>query len=265
MSVVVLGEPGSTHEGNLSNMEQCVDVAVAAGCDSIKFQWVSDAHELARRRKAPEYVSAYKKIEFPLDYLDLLKRRWEDYGIHFGCTVYLPEDARLLAPYVSFFKVASFDANDLELVKAVAKHNKPTYISTGMRSERDIVTLRTRIRSCTHKFNPYYLHCISSYPAPLDQMNLCNLRHHWFIGLSDHSRNLLTGAIAVGAGAQVIETHFRIHNTPKHNADYDVSFTPAELTDYVSNIRLAETMCGKYAESRKVESCEMIMQKYLIN
>jgi sialic acid synthase SpsE len=74
MKVMIIAEPGSTSEGNLSNMEQCIVDAVEAGSDCIKFQWLSNAHELARRRRAPEYAAAYLKIEFPLQYFEVLKR-----------------------------------------------------------------------------------------------------------------------------------------------------------------------------------------------
>jgi N-acetylneuraminate synthase len=161
-------------------------------------------------------------------------------------------------------KIASFDANDMELIQEVAKCQKPTYISTGMRSERDIISLRGKIRSCITNFDPYFMYCISSYPAPIDQMNLHLLRQHWFYGLSDHSRHLLTGAVAVGCGARVIETHVRLNNTPKHNADYDVSFTPEEFKTYVNNIRDAEAMYGNLLQAREVQLCEHVMKKYVI-
>ena len=264
MRVFIVAEPGSTHEGNLSNMEQCGVDAVEAGADSIKFQWLSNAHELARRRRAPEYAAAYLKIEFPLQYFEVLKRLCDDSGIKLGSTVYLPEDADHVAPFCNFLKIASFDANDMELIQEVAKCQKPTYISTGMRSERDIISLRGKIRSCITNFDPYFMYCISSYPAPIDQMNLHLLRQHWFYGLSDHSRHLLTGAVAVGCGARVIETHVRLNNTPKHNADYDVSFTPEEFKTYVNNIRDAEAMYGNLLQAREVQLCEHVMKKYVI-
>jgi N,N'-diacetyllegionaminate synthase len=94
------------------------------------------------------------------------------------------------------------------------------------------------------------LHCVSAYPAPISEMNLRAVGR----GLSDHSRNLLTGAVAVGAGARIIETHYRLDTCHPTNPDYAVAFTPAEFTQYVKNIRDAEAMMGDGVKKR--QPCE---------
>jgi sialic acid synthase SpsE len=116
-----------------------------------------------------------------------------------------------------------------------------------------------------------FLQCTCAYPAPLSAVNLQGMKN-WYanegnrfgntqeriafhmIGLSDHTGDVLTGAVAVGAGAEMIEVHFRLDETRKDNPDYLHSHLPSALIEYVTNIRKAEIMMGDGI--KKVEKCE---------
>ena len=81
-------------------------------------------------------------------------------------------------------------------------------------------------------------------------------------GFSDHSRDVRAGAWAVAAGAEVIETHFRLLDCDPTNKDYAVSFTPAELAEYVRNIRDCETALGDGV--KRVMDAENEMLKFKV-
>jgi N,N'-diacetyllegionaminate synthase len=107
------------------------------------------------------------------------------------------------------------------------------------------------------------LHCVSSYPAPIDQINLAVLRQGWCSGLSDHSRDLDMGMMAVCAGAKVVETHFRLYDCDPVNPDYPVAFDPGELAMYVGKIRKAERALGDGV--KRVQPSEEWALPYRVN
>jgi N,N'-diacetyllegionaminate synthase len=96
-----------------------------------------------------------------------------------------------------------------------------------------------------HVFDPEtVLHCVSGYPTPLEQVNLTVLRRWWCDGFSDHTANPLTGALAVAAGAKVLEVHFRLDETATDNPDYPVSLSPGGLRSYIYLARRAAEAMG---------------------
>lgn len=83
------------------------------------------------------------------------------------------------------------------------------------------------------------LHCTSAYPCPLEDLHLRVLSQPWCDGLSDHSRHVAVGGVAVLQGAKVIEAHLRLDRCSPDNPDYQAAFEPAEFSAYVRNIRRA--------------------------
>ena len=226
----LIAEIGSTHDGKRKQMSEAIQIAQGAGANAIKFQWTSTPNKLAMRRQAEEYLWAYEKIAFPIEWLAELKHEADRTGIAWLCTVYLPEDIAVIASLVQQFKISSFEAMDEKFVKLHEIYNKPIILSVPGHDE------------------PFYvgrallLHCVSAYPAPTDEMNLSVLRGH--DGLSDHSAHPWMGALAVAAGARIIEVHFRLDSTDLANPDYGHSLSPAQLRQYVQNVRFAEAAMG---------------------
>jgi N,N'-diacetyllegionaminate synthase len=247
---LVIAEPGACHEGHWVDMLRLLGVAHRAGADVFKPQYVSNPTKMCERRhiwadhpKRAYYEQAYGWNSYPLEWLQLLAALCKDYGMQLACTSFLPEDVSTVDPFVSIHKIASFEAEDQELRAVARGSGKMMLVSTGMSP--------SLVGNVGHMS---LLHCTSAYPAPLQDMNLTVLRDEaWgndagckspFIGLSDHSRHVLTGAVAVGAGATVIEAHIRLEDTSSDNPDYAAAFSPSEFKEYVANIRLAEQMMG---------------------
>lgn len=253
MRTFVIAEAASTHDGDYDQALRLIDLASIIGADAVKFQWVSKAERLCERRRAPEYLDAYRLIEFPHDWLKGLAGYCQVRGIEFMCTVYLPEDIGVVAPYVSRFKVASFESQDEAFVGRMAEYPKHGLIlSLGMNG-RPVLWSGPGVK---------YLHCVSAYPTPLAEINLGVLRAWPYSGLSDHTKHPWTGGLAVAAGAQIMEFHMRLHETNPCNADYQVSRDPDEAREYVANIRTAELMLGSGA--KQVQPSEEPMLKYRV-
>lgn len=254
--VFVIGEIAACHDGDLGKALRLVDLAAEIGCDAAKTQWVSSAGRLCARRRAPEYLPAYRLLEFPREWFDALKARCDERGIEFMATVYLPGDEKVIAPYVKRWKLASFENGDGSLIEAMNAYGQPVYVSTGMLEFNEVVWL-----SCAYE-HVELLHCVSAYPTPVEQINLGVLRSGLYAGLSDHTTHEWTGALAVAAGARVIEFHLRLADTLPTNADYAVARSPEAARVYVKRIRLAERILGD--GEKRVMDCERPMLRYWV-
>lgn len=80
------------------------------------------------------------------------------------------------------------------------------------------------------------LHCVSSYPTKLDEVNLQRINvlkkkfPKFLIGLSDHTDNIYSSVAASEYGIAVIEKHFKINNQTK-TADSSFSINPEKLRE----------------------------------
>jgi N,N'-diacetyllegionaminate synthase len=257
---LVIADPGNTADGGYNNMRGLIVAAAQSGCDGIKFQWTSSAARMCERRNAPEYRDAYDKLQFPSEWHEQFRRDCVREGIAYLCTVFLPEDIAAVAPFVSHFKVSSFEASDIAFFAEHLPYRKPIIISTGMMTPTDVLWYVKHREERLSELR--ILHCVSAYPAPLSEMNLGAIRRYSLDGLSDHSRNVYVGGLAVAAGATIIETHLRLAGADPASEDYAHSFTPEELAVYVRNIRSAETIMGD--GRKRVMDSEKELEKYRV-
>lgn len=268
-SVFLIAEIGSSHDGSLDRAKRLIDVAMEAGCSAAKVQFWSDASRLAARRHAPELEPVYRRYQIPAFWLDELARYCGN-RIEFMATVYLPGDLPLVAPHVRRWKIASFEATDRAFLLAHLPYDKPLVISTGMMTAADVRELDEWLMDYDDLPPEVYcdtalLHCTSAYPCPLDQANLGAIRwlKEWWVGpvgLSDHTAYEWTGALAVAAGAAVIEIHVRLDDTDPANSDYPHSLMPEQLRAYVEHVRLAERMMG--SGKKAPQPAEAAMMRY---
>lgn len=262
---LVIAEVGSTHDREYPKAHSLVSIARHCGADIVKFQFWSSAHRLADRRRVPvEYRDIYTRYAIPESWLFALKFRADADGIEFMCSTYLPEDVAVVAPFVKRFKIASFEAMD----QAFASAHKP-FIDAG--THQVIVSLGMGASASHWWGHPAVdrLHCVSAYPAPAEALNLSVLRGRGDVddveGFSDHSDPALTwtGALAVAAGASIVEAHLKLEETDPANPDAPHAMTPRQFTEYVRHIRFAETCLGDGV--RQLQACEREMANYRVN
>lgn len=247
----VIAECASAHDGDLSKAKRLIDAAVVAGADAAKFQFWSSADRLADRRDVPpDYREIYRRYQIPREWLTVLSSYCGG-RIEFMATTYLPEDIPVVLPHVHRLKVASFESKDHAFLEAHAATGRQTLVSTGMSDERQ-----------WHFAGIVPLHCVSAYPAPIEATNLLVLRQEGLLGLSDHSRAVDMGALAVAAGAWFVEAHVRLDDTSPHNPDFAVAFSPAEFNEYVRLIRRAERIMGDGV--KRPQPCEAPMLAYRV-
>jgi len=251
---LVIAEAGSCHDGDFMKARKLVRIAAACGADAVKFQYWSDSDALAHRRHAPTYRDVYRRYQLPHAWLDGLAHDAAHLGIEFLCTTYCAEDIAHVESLVSRFKISSFEARDRAFVAAHDAYDKDVIISTGMMSWSQAAMLI----GGRHKL----LHCVSAYPAPIDDMHLSVIRTRELDGLSDHSQHVAVGALAVAAGAQIIEAHLCLDSTDTANPDMAAALSPMYFAQYVKGIRQAEAICG--TSTKRVQPSEREMSLHQV-
>lgn len=250
----LIGECASAHDGNLEKALRLIDAAADAVCDAAKFQFWSNATRLADRRRAPEYLEIYLRYAMPAWWLPRLRARADARGIEFMCTTFLSEDIATVDPFVERFKISSFEAKDSGFILAHQRFEKPVIISRGMQDGQQVWNLGVEVSQ---------LQCTSAYPCPLEDLNLGVFRRGGFDGLSDHSGLIETGALAVAAGAKILEVHLKLPDTDPDNPDAgEFALLPDALADYVAFVRQAEQMLGTGV--KRVMDSEKAMARYQV-
>ena len=174
----------------------------------------------------------------------------KDRGIIFFSTPFSKREVDLLEKIdVPFYKIASMDINNYELLKYVASKNKPVIISTGMASLSEI-EIAVRVIENEGNEKIIILHCVSLYPPKDEEMNLKNIlmlqnNFKFPIGLSDHSLDNVIPIAATALGACVIEKHFTI-DKELVGWDHSISSNPEEFKELEIAISRVKNALGTY-------------------
>lgn len=256
MSVFIIGEIASAHDGKLDKARELIDVAVDAGCDAVKVQFWSDADRLANRRDVSQmYRDIYKKYQMPVQWLKRLHSYCDD-RIEFMVTCFLPEDVETISPFVNRFKVSSFESGDLELLQAVCDIADQRILLMSVNTLRAnpyldrIVQMKALQARARQGIDDVLMYCVTAYPAPLSRVDISQLQeaaNNWrTVGFSDHTGDIDMGAYAVCAGATYIEAHCKLTTTDHANPDAGTfAHSPESLRQYVQNIRKAEVVMSQ--------------------
>lgn len=245
-SVLVIAEIGVNHNGDPALGLRQLRAAVDAGADAVKFQSFR-AEELATRTSAK---ARYQEVATPESQQDMLRRLelpLADFATYraeaaaLGAIAFsTPFDASSARDLehlgVDLMKVPSGEITNDELLAAVGATHLPTILSTGMSTIEEVAHAVDTFRGSGG--GPLaLLHCVSSYPAPLEELNLraiSTLREHFGVpvGLSDHSIGRDAAVAAVALGADIIEKHFTIDRTLP-GPDQAMSMEPGDFADLV--------------------------------
>jgi len=225
-SPYVIAELSANHNGRIENALELIKQAKYVGADAIKLQtYTADTITLNSDKDdfqikgglwdGTTLYKLYQQASMPWEWHKILF----DYAAEIGITIFsspfdktavdLLED--LNAPA---YKIASFEAIDLPLIRYVAGTGKPMIISTGMADAEEIEDAIEAARSGGCK-ELAILHCVSGYPAPAADYNLRTIsdmitRHGLVTGLSDHTLDNTTAITSVALGAAIIEKHFTL-------------------------------------------------------
>ena len=244
MSTKFIAEASSNHGQDLGRALAFVDAAANARCDAVKFQ-LFRVQELF----APEILAksaqhrARAAWELPIAHLAPLAERAKTRGIEFSCTPFYLDAVKELAPYVAFYKIASYELLWSALLQACAATRKPVIVSTGMATMPEIKSAVATLKRASAR-DITVLHCVSAYPAPPEEANLSAIAAirdatGVAVGWSDHTRSPAIIERAVHRwNASVIEFHLDLDGT---GAEYAAGhcWLPEEIAPVIARIREA--------------------------
>jgi N,N'-diacetyllegionaminate synthase len=265
--VFIVAEIGNNHEGNFRIAKKMINEASTAGVDAVKFQTFIPEHFVSN-----EDQSRLKRLkDFQLSYNQFreLSKIAKKKGLIFFSTPLDIKSAKFLNTIQPVFKISSGDNNFYPLINTIARFGKPMIISTGAADINDIKKVYNKISKIWSLKKNYrnlgFLHCVSSYPVPNEQINLASIIYlkkmfpKIVVGYSDHSLGIDAAVLSVMAGARIIEKHFTLDKNFSDFRDHKLSANPEELRLMVKKIRKADKMLGK--EEKKKQNCEIEMKK----
>jgi len=274
--VFVVAEMSGNHNHSFARAEEIVKAAARAGADAIKLQtYTPDTITLNcdnkwfrvksrnKRWRGKTLYQLYKEAYTPWDWQPKLKKIAESLGLVFFSTPFDETAVDFLEKIKTpAYKIASFEIGDLELLQRVGKTRKPVIISRGMADEKEIeLALKTLKKAGAG--NIALLHCVSSYPARPEDMNLTTIpwlagRFKTIIGLSDHTLSVEIPVAAAALGARIIEKHLTLRRQDG-GPDADFSLESEEFGRMVKGIRETERALG--TPRKKSVSAEKYDQK----
>lgn len=249
----IIAEAGANHNRSFEQAISLIDVAKESGADAVKFQTYSSetlyskfTPDFANYKDLPKLI---KDIEIPREWQKDLKQYCDEKGIEFMST---PFDERAVDELVSIgvnrLKIAGFESTDLRFVDMVCSAKLPIIVSIGIGANIKLIDTILNIAGKYSIDDVTFLHCNNAYPTPPSDVNMntiqqMSLDKRYKTGFSDHTISPFTPALAVSAGATVIEKHFTLSKFMK-GPDHPFALEPHELKTMVEHIRYAERCMG---------------------
>ncbi|MDP4836123.1 MAG: N-acetylneuraminate synthase family protein [Burkholderiales bacterium] len=269
---LVIAEIGNNHNGNFDVAIDMIDKARKAGADCVKFQ-MRHLDQIYRSRSlsksgddlGTEYViDLLNRFELDINAHRALAQHARDTGILYLCTPWDSTSVDVLERLnVPAYKVASADLTNLPLIQRLIETKKPLILSTGMSTTDEVEVTVRLLKSQAAEF--VLLHCNSTYPAPVQDINLkwmASLRLlHPLVGYSGHERGINISLAATALDACIIERHFTL-DREMEGPDHAASLLPTEFANMVAGIREIELAKGA-GEQRQLSQGEMINRENL--
>jgi pseudaminic acid synthase len=262
----IIAEMSANHNGSIERAKNIILAAKQAGADAVKLQSYT-ADTITLNSNSEDFMirgglwdgrnlyELYQQAQMPWHWHEPLF----EYAKHIGITIFSsPFDTtavdlleQLGAPA---YKVASFEAIDLPLIRYIAKTGKPMIISTGMASAEEVseAIAAAREGGCEQLA---ILHCVSGYPAPAADYNLRTIadmqqRFNILTGLSDHTIDNVTAITSIAMGATIIEKHVTLDRNGG-GADDSFSLEPKELQALCHDVKTAWQALGQVSYARQ--------------
>jgi N-acetylneuraminate synthase len=257
----IIAELSGNHNGSLDRAIETITEAKRRGASAVKLQTYT-AESMTLDCNEVDFIvrgglwngfklyDLYRWAQTPYDWHPKLFAHAKKIGVTIFSSPFDEAAVDFLQSLdASAFKIASPEIVDLKLIKRAASTGRPLIISTGMSSEAEIqeAIVTAKGAGCSKLA---LLHCVTSYPAPLEQSNLRQipeLARHFdvdIIGLSDHTKGTAAAVAAVALGARIIEKHFTL-NRSDGGPDSDFSLEPAEFEILCRDARDAWVALGK--------------------
>lgn len=250
VSTFLIAEAGVNHGGSLDWALDLVEGAKSAGADAVKFQ-LFDSKKLWGDDRIKHLELRYAEME-------KVYRHCNNIGIEFMCTPFGVAELTFLTPMLKRIKIASGCITRKPLLEAAVNTGLPIILSSGMSTWEEVYDA---VHFCG-KEDLTLLHCTSSYPCRLEDVNLRCLEYirkcGYKYGYSDHTNGITVAIAAVAMGATVIEKHLTLDRNAE-GPDHKSSITPKELK--ALRIGLIEVEAALGDGVKRVLPCEVELRK----
>jgi N,N'-diacetyllegionaminate synthase len=266
--VYVIAEAGVNHNGNFDLAVRLVEAARQAGADAVKFQVFTAENLVIANAPTATYQlqqghsdqrEMLRQLELSRDEFARLFEHCRRVGIQFLATPFSIDDLDFLVELgVAAIKLASPDLVNVPLLERAISAQLPIILSSGACTQDEIDEAVDGLADRGAVSRLILLHCISSYPTPLDKANLAVIghlaqRYPVPVGFSDHTAEWITGALAVAAGATILEKHFTVDRTLP-GPDQAFSLEEKQLGQFITAAREAQAAMG--TPRRQLLPCE---------
>lgn len=257
--VFIIAELSANHNGSIATAIETIKAAKRAGADCIKLQtYTADTLTIDCDKddflikgtiwEGKNYYQLYQEAYTPWEWHEELFKVAKEEGLICFSSPFDKTAVDFLETLnVPAYKIASFEITDIPLIEYTASKGKPIIISTGIAEEADI---ELALDACRRMGNNdiALLKCTSSYPAPIEEANMCMVkdladRYNVISGLSDHTMGTTVPIVATCFGAKIIEKHF-ILDRSIGGPDASFSMNEEEFASMVKAIREAESAIG---------------------
>jgi N-acetylneuraminate synthase len=256
MKTYIIAEIGINHNGDLAIAKRLIDIATVAGCDAVKFQkrnpdiCVPD-HQKHVMKETPwgemTYLQYKYRVEFGQEEYDEIDQYGREKGIAWSASPWDLDSLEFLQQYnIPFIKVPSAMITNEKLMRGCAHTGMKVIFSSGMSTLAETDQAVDWMRQEGAEFA--LLHCNSTYPAPLEDLNLRCIqtlreRYNCEVGYSGHEFRLGTTVASVYLGATILERHITLDRT-MWGSDHLASVEPQGLIKLVKGVRELEIALG---------------------
>ncbi|HBF36360.1 MAG TPA: N-acetylneuraminate synthase [Firmicutes bacterium] len=268
---IIIAEIGVNHNGDAEIARKLVNAAVDAGVDAVKFQAFRAEKEISQRAfKAPyqekstaigaNQLEMCKALELSAPVLLEMKNYCTSVKMSFLCTAFDFDSVDLLVDElkVETIKIPSGEITNFPLLTYIGNKKKAVILSTGA---SNLAEVGMAIEALQKSGCPELLifHCVSSYPAPCDCINLRAMKtlRTGFglpVGFSDHTTGIYTAIAAAALGAVAVEKHLTL-DRKMVGPDHQASIEPNEMAELVKGIRIANSALG--SPLKEPSQCEI--------
>jgi len=270
---LLIAEVSANHDKDLEQALALVDIAADTGWDCLKLQTYSADSLTVRSEHASMQIDAvwgktnlhelYQSACMPMEFHKPLFDRARERNLLPFTSIYDPGDLDFIEELgCSLYKIASFELTFDALLASVAQTGKPIILSTGMATLPEIEHA-LEVLDKNNASVVILLHCCSSYPAPIDQINLKAMLNIGYtfkreVGYSDHTVGSLAALTAASMGAVAIEKHFT-NDASRQGPDHRFSATPEIMRQIAESVEQIHQLKG--SSEKRTTDAELVSRE----
>ncbi len=257
---MIVAELSGNHNGDYGRALAIVQAAAEAGADAVKLQTYT-ADTITIDCDKPCFMTfenslwsgrtlhdLYREAYTPWEWQPKLKEEAEKLGMVCFSSPFDPTSVDFLEEMnVPAYKIASYEINDIPLIRKIARLHKPIIFATGVAYAEDI---KRALSLCEEEGNKdvILLKCVSAYPTPYEEVNLAMMQtlakeYDCVVGLSDHTIGSVVPVGSIALGANMIEKHMTLAREDG-GVDSAFSMEPEEFASMVRDVRIMEKALG---------------------